>query len=704
MKFPGSLLHGRLVFPPLALTQSIILSNGTRHGCIDDPGLGDQGRSTTRSRQVSTLLSVVMAMTSSALAQITSIDGGTVITRASPDDPLSYSTTMLVIGFDGAGTLALSGGAQLNTSQFAAIAWGADGTVTLDGEGTLWTAAPLHHQIAVGYSSGIGSLTVANGADLVTDSLAVASSNSGATGTAIFDGAGTALLMTRSGTDNSLQVGTGTNTATVQIRNGAQVTAGVAIMGSSNSSITVTGAGSALHLEASTTESSNYLRISAGTFTVSQGATVTAANATIGPASFNGVPVTVSVDGAGSSWTLSGQLLFGRSSTTMADTIAITNGAALVTNAENVGTYGVRMAVTRQAAATVSGSDSSWTNTGLFDLGYNGVAAVTVAEGGTLSTGTLTLGTRQGSSATNSGHGTLNLLSGGSVMVGDGNGTVTLGQNAAASGAFNSTGTLNLGDGGAAGTLHAGLVTTGAGEGTVNFNHTDSASTFAPALSGSLSVNHLGAGTTTLTGDSTYTGPTTVSAGTLLVDGSLANSAITVADGAMLGGTGVIGSPSTTILSGGHLSPGNALGSAGSLAFTGNLTLNAGSFLDFQLGEISDHITFVANSLLAFPTDGTVTLNLSDAGGFSAGTYTLFDLSSIWSYDDFSLEAIAFGEVISGYDFHLSFDIGNRRLDLVATSSAIPEPSTYAALAGLATLGFAAWRRRSRRHAVPQRA
>ena len=56
----------------------------------------------------------------------------------------------------------------------------------------------------------------------------------------------------------------------------------------------------------------------------------------------------------------------------------------------------------------------------------------------------------------------------------------------------------------------------GSGTGIVIFNQTNRY-TFAPSLSGSLSVVQEGSGTTVLTGSNTYTGTTTVTRGTLMI-------------------------------------------------------------------------------------------------------------------------------------------------------------------------------------------
>jgi autotransporter-associated beta strand protein len=198
-----------------------------------------------------------------------------------------------------------------------------------------------------------------------------------------------------------------------------------------------------------------------------------------------------------------------------------------------------------------------------------------------------------------------------------------------------------------------------------------------------------GVGTWILSGTNTYTGATSVNAGTLRVNGSLANTAVSVASGATLGGSGSIGGL-TTISSGARLAPGN---SPGTITFTQGLTLNTGSILNFELGTISDLIRVTGGTLTGPGTSGGITLNLSNSGGFVAGTYDLINYTTASGTTGFGTDSFTLGTTIAGYTY--SFGTASGILQLTATS-AIPEPSTYAALIGVAVLGLAFWRRRVR--------
>jgi PKD repeat protein len=138
-------------------------------------------------------------------------------------------------------------------------------------------------------------------------------------------------------------------------------------------------------------------------------------------------------------------------------------------------------------------------------------------------------------------------------------------------------------------------------------------------VSGTNSITEIGGGTLVLSGTNTYEGGTTVSNGILLVNNSggsgTGTGVVQVVSGAILGGDGVIEGP-VTIADGGLLSPGSD--GVGALTISNNLALDSASVLQYELGTNSD-LTAVSGNLTL---DGI--LNITDAGGFTNGTYTLF--------------------------------------------------------------------------------
>jgi autotransporter-associated beta strand protein len=179
---------------------------------------------------------------------------------------------------------------------------------------------------------------------------------------------------------------------------------------------------------------------------------------------------------------------------------------------------------------------------------------------------------------------------------------------------------------------------------TLTFNHSDAAAN-AVGISGTGRLIHIGSGTLSLTASNTYSGGTTVSGGTLLVNNTVGSGtgtgAVTVASGATLGGTGIIHGP-VTIGSGARLAPGNP---AGTLTITNTLVVNNAAALQYNLGTTSS-LMVVSNNLTLGGT-----LNISDAGGFGAGAYTLFTYGKTLTYNGLSM-----GSAPAGYNYGI--DIG----------------------------------------------
>jgi autotransporter-associated beta strand protein len=228
-------------------------------------------------------------------------------------------------------------------------------------------------------------------------------------------------------------------------------------------------------------------------------------------------------------------------------------------------------------------------------------------------------------------------------------------------------------------------------------------------LSGGHGFTKTGAGTLTLSGVNTYSGPTAINAGQVHLTGSAASSAFTINSGGTLSGTGTLGA--LTVASGGTLSPGASPGTlaAGATTFAGgggyrweinNATGAAGT--NWDLLSVSGALTITATSGNPFTLSLVSLTPGNDAGtliNFNAAqnsSYTIATASGgIVGFDagDISINTGSFTNTVNG-TWSLSA-IGNN-LNLVYTTTAIPEPSTYAALAGVLMLAFAAHRRRNR--------
>ncbi|MCM2273319.1 MAG: autotransporter-associated beta strand repeat-containing protein [Candidatus Didemnitutus sp.] len=216
------------------------------------------------------------------------------------------------------------------------------------------------------------------------------------------------------------------------------------------------------------------------------------------------------------------------------------------------------------------------------------------------------------------------------------------------------------------------------------------------ALTGAGGLSKIGTAQFTLNSVADYTGTTAVSVGTFALgaNGGLASSQISIADGANFDVSARTG--------GFRLATGQNLAVAGTGLFTGtlgvgsdttaetitlsnNLNLASGAGLLFDLGATGDQLAVTGNVSAA----GNVSVHLNFLAGFTTGTYTLMSAALITDPGLFVLDE---GGLLEGYNYNLL--TSGSSLQLAVT--AIPEPSTYALLAGVLTLGLAVWRRRTR--------
>jgi autotransporter-associated beta strand protein len=179
-----------------------------------------------------------------------------------------------------------------------------------------------------------------------------------------------------------------------------------------------------------------------------------------------------------------------------------------------------------------------------------------------------------------------------------------------------------------------------------------------------------GGGTLKLTAANTYDGGTSIILGRLLVSnttGSGTGSGPVTVTAGTLGGTGSI-SGAVTVASGAHIAPGESIESLA----VGSLTVNSGSFLDFELGApgspgvTSDLINVVDTNGLTLSGGSVV---LMDGGGLAAGTYTLIDYAGTLNGDVLNLGTPT-GP--AGFTYSLSNNPGNTSIDLLVTAAGLP--------------------------------
>ena len=210
--------------------------------------------------------------------------------------------------------------------------------------------------------------------------------------------------------------------------------------------------------------------------------------------------------------------------------------------------------------------------------------------------------------------------------------------------------------------------------------------TFSGIVSGEGTLNKTGAGTVTLSGASanTFTGMTTVSAGTLQLSKSLNTAAIagniTVGNGTtdssvklLLSASGQVANTSEVTLSGGTIMRGGNVSEV-----FGSLNVTQASFLDFGAANAAGTLTF----------DGAYTASaLLTVQSFLPGNKLQFA-------SGFDANLLPTGGNLSNANFAFSNGFTTGTEEGFFTITAIPEPSTYLAAAGL--LGLMLWPSRKR--------
>ncbi len=220
---------------------------------------------------------------------------------------------------------------------------------------------------------------------LVTDGITLSAAKgylgylSGSSGSATVTGPGSAWSI--SGEFLIVKYGSGT----LAIQNGARVTnASSATIGResfSSGSVVVEGAGSNWTVSGDLTVAYR----GTGDLTITQASTVTSTNGTIGDR-FSGE---VTVSGAGSVWSNSGFLIVGNSAN---GSLTIVDGGFVV---NGVGEIGRSTDPNSRGTVTVSGAGSKWTNNSHLIVGSSGTGTLVVLGDGVVSAGSgMTIGTK----------------------------------------------------------------------------------------------------------------------------------------------------------------------------------------------------------------------------------------------------------------------------------------------------------------------
>jgi fibronectin-binding autotransporter adhesin len=277
----------------------------------------------------------------------------------------------LDVGVGGVGAMNITGGGVVSDGN-ANLAYDSNstGTVLVSGDGSTWSNGGA---LVVGYSAD-GSMTIAAGGQ-VTSGMGSITAFGTHTAAVTVDGAGSGSTSSKWSVSGRLDVGRNDGTNTLDIINGGQV-------------------------------SDNF--------------------GYIAPAGSNATGA-VTVDGANSQWTNSGNLIIaegGPDGEGDTGSLAITNGGRVRNSTACIG-----CGAGASGAVTVAGTNSNWNNTALLYVGEGGDGSLDISAGGSINADSVYIGNDTGStgvvSISGAGSGEINSSS---FIVGEqGNGTFNVG-------------------------------------------------------------------------------------------------------------------------------------------------------------------------------------------------------------------------------------------------------------------------------------
>jgi T5SS/PEP-CTERM-associated repeat protein len=280
------------------------------------------------------------------------------------------------------------------------------GNLSTSGSGVLTVGSDL----AVGYG-GSGTLNITKGADVSDLSGEVGytiHSETGATGAATVDGAGSAWT-------HSFELYVGYGTGTLSITNGGTVLDQFGYLGyfpefpgHSSGTATIDGSGSTWSNSADLSVG----RSGTGVLNITNGGTVTNGTGYLGY-DF-GSDGSATVDGTGSTWTNGGFFYVGQNGNGI---LRITNGGVVNSNG-NFAYIGYANA--SQSIATLDGENSLWNNLAGLYVGFDGQGTLTITGGGHMINGTFAnVGFSAGAAGTLNVYGPQSLFStGGALSIG----------------------------------------------------------------------------------------------------------------------------------------------------------------------------------------------------------------------------------------------------------------------------------------------
>lgn len=539
--------------------------------------------------------------------------GSAAVGTAAISNAVWTNSGTVTVGNAGTGTLNVNSGSTVNSGTVTVgSAVGSVGTVNIDN--STWT---LSNTLNVG-ASGTGTVNASGGAKLVGTS-AILGVNSGGNGTLSLTGAGTALTLS-----GSLIAGN-SGSGTLVIADSATAQSATATIGSqigSTGSATVTSGG-----QWTVTNTLSVGEAGTGTLTISGGGKVSSAQENVG--NLAGSRGTVVINGAGSVWTTSGTLIVGNSGS---GTIALGSGGRIAATSITLGNQ-------TGSTGTISVDNSTLSLTTLV-IGSTGSGTLSVTSGGQMTSTTASIAVNAGSQGniTISGTGSTWTLSNalivgqsgtGSVTIADG-GTIVAPTTVTLGSLGGSSGTLNIGAAAGsaavgAGTINATTISSGAGVGIIQYNHTGTATNTASIVGSTSLIQN--AGTTVLSAAAAYA----------YTDGTVVNGGVLDSKGNLTGAAGAVTINGGTLLSEGSILTSGATVTNGGLFIAAtksisnnvnvyNGTFGTGSYYDNSLpvgvSTVSGNLTLRSGSSMGVHITGTTSGTLHDVVHVT-GTATL---------------------------------------------------------------------------------
>jgi fibronectin-binding autotransporter adhesin len=539
-------------------------------------------------------------------------------------------TDYLYVGYDGMGALTIeNGGVVTDTRGYIGYGSGSIGIVEVSGQGSRWVN---QGDVVVG-EFGDGTLDILDGGYVEgeTGFIGASPGGVGVVNVSGDDGAGNASIWALQYDLNVGEQGTGTLNITQggHVETGGRINVGssgqgnvvlsdAASLSSNDAIVGVSDQGEALLTSGAGWTNSGQFTVglqAQGTVRIEDGASLSSIQGYVGANA--GGDGTVTVTGAGSSWTITGFNLslgnYGLGTMVIED-----GGRVSVNRSVDLGISDVAASGTLTVLGT-PGARGVLETTGL--RGGLGTAHVTL-DGGVLraagnnatffsnfGTQTATLGAAGGIIDTNGYSIGINPeLTGAGSLTKEGPGTLTLtGANSYGGGTTIATGTLRLGNGGASGSIVGNV----ANSGILAFNRSDVVS-FGNTVTGTGGVHQVGTGQTTLTADNSgLSGVSGVYSGILSVNGTLGGSMEVV--GGRLQGTGQVGT--TTNFASGTVAPGNSIGT---LTVAGNY-LGSGGTLEIE-AVLGDDSSATDRLVVTGDTSGTTNVRVINLGGSGGQT------------------------------------------------------------------------------------